>query len=150
MKLRLTERFGFLVSDTGRLYGRLFDLRARQQLGLSLAQCRLLGALAAHEGDGGLSQVELADRLDLTPMGVATLCDRMQAAGWLKRVPCLNDRRVNRIELLPPAYDALKSAMALGDELQRLAQQGLDAGEAKQLQALLQKVHGNLSELLSK
>ncbi|WP_434628880.1 MarR family winged helix-turn-helix transcriptional regulator [Chromobacterium sp. CV08] len=150
MKLKLTERFGFLVSDTGRLYGRVFDQRARQQLGLSLAQCRLLGALAAHDGDTGLSQVELADRLDLTPMGVATLCDRMQAAGWLRRMPCPNDRRVNKIELLPPAYDALKSAMALGDELQRQAQQGLDDAEAEQLQALLRKVHANLGGLLPK
>ncbi|AUH51914.1 MarR family transcriptional regulator [Chromobacterium sp. ATCC 53434] len=150
MKLKLTERFGFLVSDAGRLYGRVFDQRARQQLGLSLAQCRLLGALAAHDGDSSLSQVELADRLDLTPMGVATLCDRMQAAGWLRRVACPNDRRVNKIELLPPAYDALKSAMALGDELQRQAQQGLDDAEAEQLQVLLRKVHANLGGLLSK
>ncbi|WP_047249078.1 MarR family winged helix-turn-helix transcriptional regulator [Chromobacterium subtsugae] len=150
MKIRIAERFGFLVSDTGRLYGRVFDQRARQQLGLSLAQCRLLGALAAHEGEKPLSQAELADKLDLTPMGVATLCDRMQAAGWLRRVPCATDRRVNEIELLEPAFAALKSAMALGDELQQQAQQGLSPEEDAQLRALLGKVHGNLAGLLSR
>ncbi|UTH72974.1 MarR family winged helix-turn-helix transcriptional regulator [Chromobacterium sp. IIBBL 290-4] len=148
MKLTLIERFGFLVSDTGRLYGRVFDQRARQQLGLSLAQCRLLGALAAHQGKDALSQAELADRLDLTPMGVATLCDRMQAAGWLRRVACPQDRRVNKIELLPPAYEALTAAMALGDELQAQAQQGLSEEEAARLRVLLRKVHGNLSALM--
>ena len=150
MKIRIAERFGFLVSDTGRLYGRVFDQRARQQLGLSLAQCRLLGALAAHEGEKPLSQAELADKLDLTPMGVATLCDRMQAAGWLRRVPSATDRRVNEIELLEPAVDALKAAMALGDELQKQAQQGLSPEEDAQLRALLGKVHGNLAGLLSR
>ncbi|KUM01853.1 MarR family winged helix-turn-helix transcriptional regulator [Chromobacterium subtsugae] len=150
MKIRIAERFGFLVSDTGRLYGRVFDQRARQQLGLSLAQCRLLGALAAHEGEKPLSQAELADKLDLTPMGVATLCDRMQAAGWLRRVPSATDRRVNEIELLEPAFAALKSAMALGDELQQQAQQGLSPEEDAQLRALLGKVHGNLASLLSR
>ncbi|OHX14432.1 MarR family winged helix-turn-helix transcriptional regulator [Chromobacterium sphagni] len=150
MKIRIAERFGFLVSDTGRLYGRVFDQRARQRLGLSLAQCRLLGVLAAHEGEKPLSQAELADLLDLTPMGVATLCDRMQAAGWLRRVPSTTDRRVNEIELLEPAVEALKAAMALGDELQKQAQQGLSPEEDVQLRALLGKVHGNLVGLLSK
>jgi DNA-binding MarR family transcriptional regulator len=147
MKIKLTERFGFLVSDTGRLYGRVFDQRARQQLGLSLAQCRLLGALAAHEGEKPLSQAELADRLDLTAMGVATLCDRMEAAGWLRRAPSATDRRVNGIELLPPAGEALAAAMAIGDELQAQAQQALNEAECRQLQQLLARVHGRLAEL---
>jgi DNA-binding MarR family transcriptional regulator len=147
MKIDFSERFGFLVSDTGRLYGRVFDQQARQQIGLSLAQCRLLGVLASCQGEKPLSQAELAERLDLTPMGVATLCDRMAAAGWLCRMPCATDRRVNEIELLPPAFQALEAAIALGDALQVQAQAGLNEEESRQLRDLLRKVHVNLGKL---
>jgi DNA-binding MarR family transcriptional regulator len=146
--MNIIDRFGFLVSDAGRLYGRVFDVRARQ-IGLSLAQCRLVGVLAAYQGDKPLSQADLAEHLDLTPMGVATLCDRMAAAGWLRRAPSATDRRVNQIELLPPAYQALEQAMAIGDALQVQVQQGLSPDECLQLHVLLRKIHRNLADMVN-
>ena len=62
-----SNRFGFLVNEVGRLYGRHFDQLSRQQLGLSRAQCRLLGVLAMHQGERPLNQAELAGRLDPRP-----------------------------------------------------------------------------------
>lgn len=73
--------FGFLVNEVGRLYSQQFDRLAREKLGLSQAQCRLLVVLARHKGEQALSQAELAQRMDLTPMAVATLCDRMAVRG---------------------------------------------------------------------
>jgi DNA-binding MarR family transcriptional regulator len=145
-KRDFSHRFGFLVNEVGRLYGRRFDQLARQRLGLSRAQCRLLGMLAAHDGAEPLSQAALADRLDLTPMGVASLCDRMEAAGWLRRTPHATDRRVNGIELQPQAHEALEAALAAGDEVQAVALAGLSAAERSQLIALLRRAHANLSE----
>lgn len=87
MNLNLTRRFGFLVSDVARLYGQQFDRLAREEIGLSQAQCRLVGVLAAHEGDEPLSQTELAQRLGLSTMAVGSLCDRMATAGWIRREP---------------------------------------------------------------
>jgi DNA-binding MarR family transcriptional regulator len=147
--MNIVDRFGFLVSDSGRLYGKVFDVRARQ-IGLSLAQCRLVAALAAHQGEKPLSQADLAEQLDLTPMGVTTLCDRMEAAGWLRRSPSVTDRRVKQIALLPPAFQALEQAMAIGDALQVQVQQGLSADECLQLQQLLRKVHGNLADMVNR
>jgi hypothetical protein len=37
----LSQRFGFLVNEVGRLYGRQFDQLSRTEVGLSRAQCRL-------------------------------------------------------------------------------------------------------------
>ena len=139
------HRFGFLVNEVGRLYGRAFDQQARGKLGLSRAQCRLIGVLAAHGDESPLSQTELAERLDLTPMGVASLCDRMQASGWLRRRPSPTDRRINEIELEPAAHKALDAALAVGDRIQDEALAGLSAAERAQLMALLRKVHANLS-----
>lgn len=145
-KRDFSHRFGFLVNEVGRLYGRRFDQLSRRTLGLSRAQCRLIGVLASHDGNVPLSQAELADRLDLTPMGITSLCDRMAAAGWLQRCPSATDRRVNQIELLPPALDALDAALTIGDTLQAQALAGLSAAENDQLVALLRKAHANLSE----
>ncbi len=146
-KVALKQRFGFLVNDVGRLYGRRFDQLARQELGLTRAQCRLLGAVAMHEGERPVSQAELAQRLDLTAMGVASLCDRMEAAGWIQRRPSATDRRANEVELQPSAHAALESALAIGDVVQAQALAGLSAPERSQLLSLLKKVHANLSAL---
>ncbi|MBU1360751.1 MAG: MarR family transcriptional regulator [Gammaproteobacteria bacterium] len=145
-KRDFSHRFGFLVNEVGRLYGRLFDQSARQQLGLSRAQCRLLGVLSSHGGPRPLSQVELAERLDLTPMGITSLCDRMEAAGWIQRQASTTDRRVKEIELRPEADKALDDALLIGAAIQTRALSGLSADERAQLLSLLRRVHANLSE----
>jgi DNA-binding MarR family transcriptional regulator len=139
-----THRFGFIVNEVGRLYGRQFDQLSREELGLSRAQCRLLGQVASNDGDRPWTQAELAHQLDLTPMGVATLCDRMEAAGWISRRPSATDRRANSIELRPQAQAALEKAIAVGDAVQECALAGFSAAERKQLVAMLQRVRGNL------
>jgi DNA-binding MarR family transcriptional regulator len=145
MKLDLTQRFGFLVNDVGRLYGRRFDQLARQRLGLSRAQCRLLGVLAMHPGPQPLSQVALAERLDLTPMGVAGLCERMEAAGWIRRQPSETDRRVNEVVLQPQAMQALEQALAVSDTVTAQALAGMSAADQKRLTDLLRQAHANLA-----
>jgi DNA-binding MarR family transcriptional regulator len=144
MKFDPTQRFGFLVNEVGRLYGRRFDQLARQQLGLSRAQVRLLGVLAMHEGEP-LTQAAIADRLDLSAMTVAGLCDRLEAAGWIRRRPSPTDRRANEIDLQPQARDALEQAMAIGDAVTTHALAGLNTAEQRQLLELLRKAHANLS-----
>ncbi|HWI80505.1 MarR family winged helix-turn-helix transcriptional regulator [Ramlibacter sp.] len=146
MKFALTRRFGFLANEVGRLYSQQFDRLAREQLGLSQAQCRLLAVLAAHAGPQALSQTELAGRMGLTPMAVAGLCDRMAAAGWIERRPSASDRRINELHILPRARKALDRALAIGDELSSASLAALSAAEREQLLALLAKArHGLLS-----
>lgn len=142
----LTKRFGFLVNEVAKLYGDRFDERAREEIGLSRAQVRLLAALAFHEGAQPLSQAALAERLGLSAMAVTALCDRMQAAGWLRRKPGV-DRRVNEVHLEPRASRALDAALGVGDELQAQALAGMSAAERSQLIALLKKARANLLAL---
>jgi DNA-binding MarR family transcriptional regulator len=148
MKLALDRRFGFLVNEIGRLYSLQFDVLGRQQLGLSQAQCRVLAVLAAHEGPQALSQAELAAKLGLSAMAVAGMCDRMAAAGWIRREPRPNDRRANHLHLEPPARKALERALAIGDELSAQTLATLSASERTQLIALLGKARAGLMRLL--
>jgi len=144
MKRDFTHRFSFLVSDVAKLYGEHFDRLARARIGLSRAQCKLLGVLAMHGDDPPLSQAELAQRLGLSAMGVATLCDRMEAAGWIRREPAENDRRVKRIRLQSPAMQALDKAIAISDAIQAGGLAALSAEERAQLVMLLGKARSGL------
>jgi DNA-binding MarR family transcriptional regulator len=139
-----SNRFGFIVNEVGRLYGRQFDQLSREELGLSRAQCRLIGQVAWNESGHPPTQAELAQHLDLTPMAVATLVDRMEAAGWITRRPSETDRRANAIELQPRAEAALAKAFAVSDRVQEDALAGFSVAERKQLVAMLQRVRANL------
>ena len=139
-----SQRFGFVVNEVGRLYGRQFDQLSREELGLSRAQCRLIGQVAYNESGRPATQAELAQNLDLTPMAVATLVDRMETAGWITRRPSETDRRANAIELQPRAEAALDKAIAVSDRVQESALAGFSAAERKQLVAMLQRVRTNL------
>jgi DNA-binding MarR family transcriptional regulator len=147
MKLALDRRFGFLVNEIARLYSQQFDALGRQRLGLSQAQCRVIAVLAAHEGPQALSQTELAGKLGLSTMAVAGLCDRMAAAGWIRREPHPSDRRANHLYLEPRARKALERALAIGDELSAQTLAGLSASERAQLITLLGKARSGLMRL---
>jgi DNA-binding MarR family transcriptional regulator len=147
MKSDLAQRFPFLVNEVARLYGRHFDQLAREKIGLSRAQCRLLGVLARQGGP--LSQAALAELLDLSTMAVTTLCDRMEAGGWIRRAACDKDRRVKHIYLEACAEKALKSALLVSDSLQAQVLAGFDKAEHQQLLALLRRARENLLALPS-
>lgn len=147
MKRDFTQRFGFLVNDVSKLYGEQFDRLARERIGLSRAQVRLLGALAMNGDDQPLSQTELAQRLGLSAMAVGGLCDRMVAAEWICRHPSTTDRRINEIRLAPNASKALDAALTISDGLQARALAGLTSTERTQLLALLGKVRSGLIAL---
>ncbi|OOG53424.1 MarR family transcriptional regulator [Polaromonas sp. C04] len=147
MKRDFSQRFGFLVNDVAKLYGEQFDRLARERIGLSRAQCRLLGALAMHGDEAPMSQIELAHRLGLSAMGVAGLCDRMAAAGWIRRQPSATDRRVNEVHLEPRAQEALGAALSIGDTLNTRVLAALTPAERAQLLALLGKARSGLVNL---
>ncbi|KAF0814037.1 Transcriptional regulator HosA [Andreprevotia sp. IGB-42] len=142
-KTDFTQRFGFLVNDVARLYSRRFDQLARQ-VHLSRAQCRVIGALYIKDGQ---SQVALAEQLELTPMAIARMTDRMESAGWIRREPHPDDRRVKLLYLNAEAEGALQKAMAIGDGIQAEALAGLSSAETNQLITLLQKARANLAQL---
>lgn len=145
MKRRdFSHRFSFLVSEVAKLYGEHFDQLARARLGLSRAQCKVIGTLAMHGEETPLSQVELAQQMGLSAMAVTTLCERMEAAGWLRRETPPHDRRTRWVHLQDKAHAALDKALAISDEVQKYGLAELDAAERAQLVALLQKAHAGL------
>jgi DNA-binding MarR family transcriptional regulator len=143
MIMDLDRSFGFLVHDVARLFGRRFNQRALLFLGLTRAQCKVLGYLARNEG---INQAGLADLLEIKPMTLVRQIDRMEEDGWIERQPQPGDRRARRLVLTDKARPILARILDLSNEIRAESFAGLSKDDGKQLIELLRRVHGNLSE----
>lgn len=141
--MNLERSFGFLVHDVARLFARRFNQRALLFLGLTRAQCRLLGYLARNEG---INQAGLADLLEIKPMTLVRQIDRMEEEGWIERRADPADRRARRLFLTGKARPILTRILELSTEVRTEAFIGLGEAEGHQLIELLRRVHANLSD----
>lgn len=140
MSKPIEPTFGYLVSDVARMLRKIFDQRARQ-VELSLAQCRAMAYLIRHEG---INQARLAELLEIQPISLARLLDRMEAAGWIERRPDPCDRRAHRLYLSDKAHPVLDQVQAMGADIRGEALAGLSEDETEVLMRLLVRVHANL------
>ena len=91
------REFAFLINDVGRLLRTYADQSARR-FGMTRAQWAVLVRLERHEG---LKQAELAEMLDLQPITLTRLIDRLCDNGLIERRADANDRRAKRLSLTP-------------------------------------------------
>ena len=91
-------------------------------LGLTRAQCRVLGYLARNEG---INQAGLADLLEIQPMTLVRQIDRMEEDGWIERRPDPGDRRARRLVLTDKARPILARILDLSNEMRDEAFAGL-------------------------
>jgi DNA-binding MarR family transcriptional regulator len=116
MSQHLERDLFFLLHDVARLVRVEADKRARQR-GMTRAQWALLIML---ERNPGLTQKEIADLLEVEPISVARLVDRLETNGLVERRPDAGDRRVWRLHLLPAAAAALAEIAVQRAELAAL------------------------------
>ena len=133
---------GFVISDVARLIRRNFNRRV-QHLGLTQAQWQVLAHLSRNEG---IRQIQLADVLDMQPISVARIIDRMAAAGWVERRPDPADRRAVNLYLAPKANPILTQMWQHGAETRQQALQQIPAAQQEQLLQLLLTMRENLSQ----
>jgi DNA-binding MarR family transcriptional regulator len=147
MTTDLEKRFGFLIVDVGRLYGKRYDELAKSSLELTRAQCRMLAYLDHY---GPINQASLAERLEVAPISAGRMLERMEESGWVLREPNPDDRREWLVSLTPKAAGVLNSARRVGDEVQDEALAGFAAEEAEQFGEMLQRVRVNLGLLVER
>jgi MarR family transcriptional regulator, transcriptional regulator for hemolysin len=112
----------FLLHDVARLLRVDADKRARLH-GMTRAQWALLIRL---DRQPGISQKELSEILEVEPITVARLIDRLQARGMVERRPDPRDRRIWRLHLLGPARDVLQAIDDQRAEMTRMVTAGID------------------------
>ena len=135
------DTIGFLLNDAARLMRKDFERRTRS-LGLTRAQWQALFHLARNEG---CNQATLADLLEVEPITLARLVDRLEAGGLVERRPDPGDRRARLLFLGERAHPLLEQLRTLGAETREIALAGIDEDERTLLMTLLTKMRANLS-----
>jgi MarR family transcriptional regulator for hemolysin len=98
----------------------------------------------------GLKQSELAEILDLQPISLTRLLDRLAENGLIERRPDPNDRRANRLYLTPAARPLLEQLSHLGRDLMEHVLAGLDGKANESLLRSLDLMKDNLRAAIAR
>jgi len=115
------------------------------QFGITRAQWVVLVRLDRFEG---LKQAELAEMLDLQPITLTRLLDRLCGSGLIERRADPNDRRAKRLFLTPSARPLLERLGDLGEELMTTALVGVEREAVERMVAQLATVKENLRQAI--
>ncbi len=132
--------FMFYLHDVAHLLRIMVDKRARVH-GMTRAQWLIL--LRLHR-QPGMSQKELAELLEVEPITVARLVDRLEQRQMVERRPDPHDRRIWRLHLLPDAAPLIGEIEAERDQIARTLRQGIEPETIAVVLGALQKMEATL------
>jgi MarR family transcriptional regulator, transcriptional regulator for hemolysin len=141
----LNREFAFTLNDVARMLRTYADHKAAQ-FGITRAQWVVLVRLDRSEG---LKQSELAEVLDLQPISLTRLLDKLCECGLIERRPDPADRRAKRLFLTPAARPLLEKLGSLGEELMTTALAGVERDSVEQMVAQLGIVKENLRQAIA-
>lgn len=131
---------GFLLHEVARLLRKRFEQNARGS-GLTRSQWQVLAYLAQNEG---INQSGLADLLEIEPITLGRILDKLQVLGLVERRPHPSDRRVWLLHLTPTARSRLPLLRRLGDVTRGEALTGVSEADTERLLETLQALKTNL------
>jgi MarR family transcriptional regulator, transcriptional regulator for hemolysin len=135
----------FVISDVGRLLRTYADQKARH-VGMTRAQWAVLLRLERHEG---LKQSDLAEILDIQPITLTRLVDRLCDSGLIERRADPNDRRAKRLHLTEAARPLLDHIETQVEELGDTVLAGIDRGAGSTLLTQLERTRENLKQAIA-
>ena len=133
------ETLPFEIGETAHALRKAFD-RLAVGLGVTRAQWKVLFKLTRTPG---LRQVELADMLDLEPITLCRIVDRLEEAGLVERVRDPEDRRAWRLHVTTQAHPLIMKLQAVGAELVDEAFAGIDRKHIAITRQVLAQVRDN-------
>lgn len=145
-EMPIQREIAFTIMDVARMLKTYADQRARQ-FGISRAQWGVLVRLDRSEG---LKQSELAEILDLQPISLTRLLDRLAENGLIERRADPNDRRANRLFLTPAARPLLAQLAELGIDMMTTVLDGLDPKSNERMLRDLGLVKDNLRSAIAR
>lgn len=132
--------FAYLMQDVTRQMRTVFDRRATR-FALTRAQWRALKTIRRNEG---LSQAELADFLDMQPIPVGRVIDRLEKTGYIERRADPGDRRRWRLHLTAKAHAVVDEMEVIAAGLRNDALQGIVPADFDTLLRVLGQIKNNL------
>ena len=109
--------------------------------GVFNSQHRLLNILS-HEPN--ISQIEISERLEISPASVAVTIKKLARGGYLNRTVDESDNRVNKIELTEKGDEVVKVSHVIFDEIEAAMFEGFSKEDREKTQEILEKISSNL------
>ena len=135
------ENYAFEIVETARLIRREANKRAAV-LGATKAQWRVLAHLK-RKGDGA-RQIDLADSLDVEPITLCRMIDRLEEAGLVERRRDEADRRAWRIHLTAAAAPMLVKLEEMGIAFNADMLAGISPADRETVLRVLGRMRDNL------
>lgn len=132
--------FGYLLNDVTLLFRKHFDRRA-VKFGMTRAQWRATKMIYHRPG---MRQAELAEQLEMEPIAVGRVIDRLQAAGFIERRPDPKDRRAWRLHSTEQARVIIDDMESIGRQLRRDATVGIAYDDMKRALEVIGQLKDNL------
>ncbi|WLA82657.1 MULTISPECIES: MarR family winged helix-turn-helix transcriptional regulator [Bradyrhizobium] len=132
--------FLFTLGEVFRLI-RVYADKEAARYGITRAQWAVLSKVERQEG---LKQTELAELLEVQPITLTRLIDKLCDNGWIERRSDENDRRVNRLYLKKAARPLLGKLAGLRSELTATALEGISPADAYRLLTQLESIKENV------
>jgi MarR family transcriptional regulator, transcriptional regulator for hemolysin len=132
----------FLAADVARLLKKRFEQNSHGS-GLTRSQWQVLTYLAQNEG---INQARLAELIEIEPITLGRLVDKLEAMGLIERHPHPTDRRTWLLHLMPAARPKLEQVRELGEVIRSEALAGVSEDDRQRLLKTLQALRANLAE----
>ena len=132
--------FLFTLGEVQRMMRAYADKQAARY-GITRAQWAVLAKVERAEG---LKQSELAELMEMQPITLTRLIDRLCDNGWIERRGDASDRRVNRLYLRKAARPLLGKLSGLRSELTATALEGITPADAHRLLTQLEAIKENV------
>jgi MarR family transcriptional regulator for hemolysin len=132
----------FLLHDVARLLKKRLE-RNSGGSGLTRSQWQILAYLAQNEG---INQKGLAELLEIEPITLGRIVDRLEMLGLIERRPHPTDRRTWLLYFVEAARPKLELIRELGDATHREALAGISEDDGRCLLKTLEAMKANLTE----
>ena len=133
------ETLPFEIGETAHALRKAFD-RLAVGLGVTRAQWKVLFKLTRTPG---LRQVELADMLDIEPITLSRIVDRLEESQLVERRPDPADRRAWRLHVTAQAQPLIAKLKAVAADLAADAFAGIDPKDIETATKVLERVREN-------
>jgi MarR family transcriptional regulator for hemolysin len=135
------ETLPFEIAETAHALRKAFDRRA-VGMGVTRAQWKVLFRLSRRPG---LRQIELADMLDIEPITLSRIVDRLEEARLVERVADPADRRAWRLHVTAQAQPLIEKLQKVGASLIDQAFAGIDPKDIETTRKVLAQARENAS-----
>ena len=132
--------FLFALGELQRLVRAYADKEAAR-FGITRAQWAVLARVERSEG---MKQSELAELMEMQPITLTRLVDKLCDSGWIERRGDESDRRVNRLYLRKAGRQLLGKLSGLRSELTATALEGINPANAHRLLGQLEQIKANV------